>query len=315
MPLYLTEENVDSLITIKDAVESVETGFKALSDGQASNIPRHRLRLPNGALNIMSAEIPALGVMGLKTYGVGMGRPKFHVQLSSAESGELLAIIEAARLGQLRTGAASGVASKYMARADATTVGMIGAGNQAETQLEAVCHALEISSVKVFSRTADRRNAFASKMSSSLGIEISPVENAESCMADSDILLVITNTSEPVLDGQWIESGTHINAAGANSINRRELDDEAVRRSSIIVVDEIDQARIECGDIDHAVNSGFVRWENVRSLADVISGVTPGRNSDDDITLFESQGIALEDIALAARVYELALEQNVGAKF
>jgi ornithine cyclodeaminase/alanine dehydrogenase-like protein (mu-crystallin family) len=262
--------------------------------------------------NIMSAAIPAMGVMGLKAYGVVKGRPTFHIQLSSTETGELLAIIEASRLGQLRTGAASGVATKYMARDVPSIIGVIGSGNQAQTQLEAVCRVHQVSGVKVFSRTADRRESFAEEMSARVGIQVSPAETAESCVSESDILLVITGAPEPVLNGEWIPSGTHINAAGANSPNRRELDVGAVHRSNVIVVDDIDQARIECGDIIHAVDGGFVRWEQVRALSDVIGGTTPGRNSDDDITLFESQGVALEDIALAARVYQLAIEQSKG---
>ena len=315
MPLYLTEDDVNNLVTMQDAVESVETGFAAISRGEASNLPRQRLRLPNGMYNIMSAAVPALGVMGLKAYGGGKGRPKFHIQLSSTETGELLAIIEAGRLGQLRTGAASGVATKYMARDNASTVGVIGTGNQAETQLEAVCHVHEFTSINVFSRTVERRESFATSMSAKLGVPVSPVESAEKCVADSDVLLVITSASEPVLDGHWINPGTHINAAGANSSNRRELDDEAVRRASVVIVDDIDQARIECGDIIHAVDNGFVRWEQVRSLADVVGGTAPGRKSEEDITLFESLGVALEDIALGARVYELAMEQGAGVPF
>jgi len=315
LPLYLTEDDVNNLVTMQDAVESVETGFAAISRGEASNLPRQRLRLPNGMYNIMSAAVPALGVMGLKAYGGGKGRPKFHIQLSSTETGELLAIIEAGRLGQLRTGAASGVATKYMARDNASTVGVIGTGNQAETQLEAVCHVHEFTSINVFSRTVERRESFATSMSAKLGVPVSPVESAEKCVADSDVLLVITSASEPVLDGHWINPGTHINAAGANSSNRRELDDEAVRRASVVIVDDIDQARIECGDIIHAVDNGFVRWEQVRSLADVVGGTAPGRKSEEDITLFESLGVALEDIALGARVYELAMEQGAGVPF
>ena len=315
MPLYLTEENVDTLITMQDAIESVEDGFMALSRGEASNLPRQRLRLPNGVFNIMSAAVPALGVMGLKAYGGGGGRPKFHIQLSSTDSGDLLAIIEASRLGQLRTGAASGVATKYMARANASAVGVIGTGNQATTQLVAACQVRDISSVIVFSRASERRESFASKMSSKLGIQVTPVDSAKSCVGDSDILLVITSASEPVFDGHWVEHGTHINAAGANSSGRRELDDEAVRRASVVVVDDIEQARIECGDIIHAADRGSIIWEQVRALSDVVGGRIPGRNSEDDITIFESQGVALEDIALGARVYKLALEQGVGVNF
>tara|TARA_B100001971_G_scaffold69646_1_gene64178 strand:- start:1200 stop:2150 length:951 start_codon:yes stop_codon:yes gene_type:complete len=315
VPIYLTGNDVTSLLTMDDAVSAVEAGFRALADGQASNVPRTRLRLPNGAFNMMSAAAPGLGVMGLKAYGVGGGRRGgFHVQLSSTETGELLAIMEASALGQIRTGAASGVATKYMAREDATTVGVIGAGYQSRGQLEAVCAVRDIVRVKVFSPTESRRETYASEMSERLGVEVVAVEDAETCVRDSDIVPVITDASEPVIRGEWLDSGSHVNAAGANSSTRRELDNEAVRRADVIATDDIAQAKTECGDLLTAIDAGVIRWENVRGLAEVIAGVTPGRNSDDDVTLFESQGIALEDIAVAKHVYELARNQGVGVE-
>ena len=315
MPIYLTGNDVTSLLTMDDAVSAVEAGFRALADGQASNVPRTRLRLPNGAFNMMSAAAPGLGVMGLKAYGVGGGRRGgFHVQLSSTETGELLAIMEASALGQIRTGAASGVATKYMAREDATTVGVIGAGYQSRGQLEAVCAVRDIVRVKVFSPTESRRETYASEMSERLGVEVVAVEDAETCVRDSDIVPVITDASEPVIRGEWLDSGSHVNAAGANSSTRRELDNEAVRRADVIATDDIAQAKTECGDLLTAIDAGVIRWENVRGLAEVIAGVTPGRNADDDVTLFESQGIALEDIAVAKHVYELARNQGVGVE-
>lgn len=314
MPLYLTEDDVLGLITIDDAIEAVQAGFAAWARGEASNLPRQRVRLPNGEFNMMSAAAPGLGVMGLKAYGGG-SRSGFHVQLSSTDTGELLAIIEASRLGQLRTGAASGLATRHMARADASTVGVLGAGYQARTQLEAVARVRRITSAKVFSPTQRRRQSYASEMSTCLGFEVTPVETAESCVRGSDIVIVVTNASTPVLNGSWLESGTHVNAAGANSHRRRELDDDAVKKASIVVVDDLDQARIECGDIIHAADLGVMRWEQVRSLAEVVGGVTPGRSSDEEITLFESQGVALEDVALAATAHQMALERGVGETF
>ena len=315
MPLYLTEADVTGLLTMGDAITAVAAGFKALADGQASNVPRTRLQLPNGAFNMMSAAAPGLGVMGLKAYGVGGGRRGgFHVQLSSIETGELLAIMEASALGQIRTGAASGVATRHMARDDASTVGVIGAGYQSRSQLEAVCRVRDIARIKVFSPTKTRRDAYALEMGERLGVEAAAVGDAETCVRDSDIVLVITSASEPVIQGEWIAPGTHVNAAGANSRTRRELDVEAVRRANVIVVDDIAQAETECGDLLSAVEAGAVRWEHVRGLAEVVGGVTPGRKSPSDVTLFESQGIALEDIAVAKHVYEQAKLQGVGVE-
>ena len=308
MALYLTEQDVVGLLSMEDALQAVEDGFAALALGEASNVPRSRLPLPRGAFTVMSAAAPGLGVMGLKTYAASA----FHVQLSSTATGELLAIIEAYALGQLRTGAASGVATRHMARENASTVGIIGAGRQAEAQLRAVCLVRDIRRVKVFSPTAERREAFASRMAARLGIEVSAVGSAETCVRDSDIVVTITSSTEPVVQGRWIEPGTHINAAGANHWLRRELDQEAVRKASVIVVDDLVQAKGECGDLMYPVESGILRWEQVRSLAEVVAGVAPGRRREQDVTLFESQGIALEDIAVGARVYHLAREKGVG---
>ena len=313
LALFLTEGDVNELLTMNVALEAVEQAFRAQSEGEATNSPRTRLRLPNGVFNLMSAAAPGMGVMGLKAYGVARGSPtRFHVQLSSTDTGELLALIEGSALGQLLTGAASGVATRYMARRDSSTVGIIGAGYQARTQLEAVCLVRDIKTAKVFSRTPERRETFASEMSSKLDLPVTAVDSAQACVESSDVVITITSSSNPVLMGEWLEPGTHINAAGANHWMRRELDDEAVRRADIVVTDDIDQARIECGDLIYPVERGVIRWEQVGNLSDVIAGRAPGRTGETDITLFESQGLALEDIAAGLRVYELARERGIG---
>jgi alanine dehydrogenase len=315
MGLHLTEKDIGSILTMDMALEAVEEGFRMLAEGRATNSPRSRMPLPDGVFNFMTAASAGLGVMGLKAYAVTRGNPaKFYVQLSSTETGELLAFIEASGMGQVRTGAASGVATKYMTRQDASSVGIIGAGYQARTQLEAACRVREVRAARVFSRTPGRRERFASEMSGRLGIEVKAAESAEECVRDADIVITITSASQPVLMGEWLKPGTHVNAAGANSWLRRELDDEAIRRASIVVVDDVEQAKIECGDLLYPIERGIVRWEQVRSLSEVIAGRAPGRTSDGDITLFESQGIALEDIAVAVRVYHAARERSLGRK-
>ena len=192
-----------------------------MSEGGATNPPRSRIRLPDsGLFNFMCAAAPGAGVMGLKAYGVTRGNPvRFYAQLFSTDTGELLALLEAGDLGQVRTGAASGVATKYMAREDSATVGVIGSGYQARTQLEAVCAVRPVTNAKVFSRTAERRERFATRMGERMGIDITPVESGEECVADADVVITMTSTNRPVLNGEWLNEGTHINAAGANHLD------------------------------------------------------------------------------------------------
>ena len=313
MALFLTEKDVNDLLNMDVALGAVEEGFRLLAEGKATNIPRARLRFTHGTFNFMSAAAPTLGVVGQKTYAVASGNPvRFYVQISSADTGELLALFEASAMGQIRTGAATGVATKHMARRDASTVGLIGAGYQARTQLEAVCRVRDVRSVRVFSPTPERRERFAAEMSAKLGVEISTASSAEACVRDADIAITITSSSRPVMSGEWLSPGTHVNAAGANHRMRRELDDEAVRRSNTIVADDVEQAKIECGDLIHPIERGLLQWEQVRNLSAVVAGREPGRTSDGDVTLFESQGLALEDIVTGIKVYQLAREGGIG---
>jgi alanine dehydrogenase len=313
LALFLTEKDVSSLLTMDMALDVVEEAFRLQAEGKATNNPRSRMRLPGGAFHFMAAAAPGLGVMGLKAYAISQNaQPRFYVHLSSADTGELLAIIEASRLGQVRTGAASGVATRHMARKDASTVGIIGCGYQAHTQLEAVCRVREIRAARVFSRTPEHRERFASEMSVRLGIAVTAVDSAEVCVRGSEIVITVTSSSTPVLSGEWLSPGAHVNAVGANHWLRRELDDEAVRRANVVVADDIEQAKIECGDLIYPIERGILRWEQVHSLSDVVAGRAMGRANEGDITLFESQGLALEDIAVGIRVYRLARERGIG---
>lgn len=314
MPLHLTEQDVTQLFTMPDALAAVEAVFKAQAAGDATNEPRRRVRAAGATLQVMSgaANLDGTGYLGLKAYSVAAGKARFFVQLFDAATGELLAFIEADKLGQMRTGAASGVATKYLAREDAETVGIYGAGWQAESQLAAVCAVREIKAVKVYSRTPDKRERFAEKMRAALQLDaIMPVARAEEA-ADADILITITSAREPVLEGAWIQAGTHVNAAGGNSILRRELDDLAVSQADFIAVDSLDQARIEAGELVTAVEKGALVWERVRELRAVVGGEVKGRTDARRITLFKSLGLAIEDVAAAAVIYRRAKEQGVG---
>jgi alanine dehydrogenase len=321
MPLFLTEQDVTNLLTMEDALAAVEGVFKAQAAGEATNEPRRRLRAGGAVLQVMSGAVAGFkdssggeykGMLGLKSYLVSRNKARFYVNLYDAESGELLAFIEADKLGQMRTGAASGVATKYLARADAKTVGVYGTGWQAQSQVEAVCAARKIESVRVYGRSPENRERFCQEMGARLtGVKVAPVERPEGA-ADADVVVTITSSREPVLQGAWLKPGAHINAAGGNSILRRELDDEAVRRSSFIAVDSIDQAKIEAGELVTAVEKGTLTWERVRELRYVVGGEMRGRTSDGQITLFKSLGVAVEDVATAAVLYRKAKEQNVG---
>lgn len=314
MPIYLTEKDVESLLTMDVALDAVENVFREHGEGRATNKPRYRVPFGNGSLQVMSAAAPGLGVVGVKAYIAARGGARFHVHLYSAETGEFLAMMEANALGQTRTGAATGVASSYMARDDAATIGMIGCGYQARAQLEAVCAVREIRDVKAYSPTSDRRETFSTEMSAKLGVNVTPVDSAEEATSQADVVVAITSASRPVLDGKWLRPGTHVNAVGGNHWMRRELDEVAIRRADLLVVDDLEQAKAECGDLISPVERGIIRWEQVAELSDLVTGRVPGRESAEQITLFESQGIALEDIATGLRIYELAKEQGIGSE-
>ena len=312
MALFLSEGDVAQLLPMKECVDVLDQAFAHAGAGQVENKPRSRIRMPNGFLHFMAAADAGHQVFGYKAYPSFAGGAKFLVMLYDYESGQLLACIEAGRLGQIRTGAASGLATRYMARADAATVGVIGTGSQARSQLEAVCTVRNIQQARVYSRRQEHREEFAKQMSERLNLEVAPVDSAEQCVTGADIAITITSAREPVLMGDWLAPGAHVNAAGGNHWMRREIDEAAVVRAEVIVVDDLEQARVECGDLMWVEARGTFRWSMANELADVVAGRVPGRPSEQSITLFESMGVALEDIAAAQLVYRKAKEQGIG---
>jgi len=234
--------------------------------------------------------------------------------LYSLEDGGLEAIVEARDLGQIRTGAASGVATKFMAREDASTIGIIGSGWEARSQIAAMNEVRHISHVKTYSRTAEKRNAFASEMREVHGLDVDAVDTAEECVRDVDILITITSSDEPVLEGSWIAQGTHVNGIGATGTNRRELDIEAVDRADLVVVENMDQARADCGELIYAEKNGTFDWSKAIELSSVVTNEASGRPSNDSITLFDALGVGTEDLAAAAIVLKKAKEQGIGTK-
>ena len=312
MTILLTEQHVTELLDMPGAMEAVEEVLRHQAEGAATNRPRQRVAMPGSLLHVMAAGDRLLGVCGIKTYVSARKGTRFLVLLYDSDSGDLLTIIEADRLGQMRTGAASGVATKYMAREDADTVGIFGTGWQAESQLMAVCHARDIKSVAAYGRDPRRRESFCRKMTAALRVDVTAAESPEETARDKSIIVTATTAREPMLKGEWVNPGTHVNAAGSNFLSKAEVDVEAIRRASVIAVDSIDQARIESGDLLPAIERGVTSWESVIELGRIVAGQVPGRTSSQDITLFDSHGIAIWDIAVAIRVYRRARETGIG---
>ena len=314
MALFLNEQEVVQLLPIDECIDALDRAFAHAGAGQVDNKPRSRIRMPGGFFHFMAAADGGQGVFGYKAYPsfAGPGGSKMMVMLYDYQSGKLLTCMEAGRLGQIRTGAASGLATRYMAREDASTVAVIGSGFQARTQLEAVCAVRTVTEARVFSRRQERREDFATRSSERLGVDVRPVESAQECVEGADIVVTITSAREPVALGEWLASGSHINAAGGNHWLRREIDEAAVLRSEVIVVDDLEQARIECGDLMWLEARGTFRWDMAQKLQDVVAGRAPGRLTQEGVTLFESMGVALEDIAAAELVYRKAKEQGIG---
>lgn len=314
MTLLLKEKDVTELLDMGMAIESVEEVLRDQAEGRATNRPRYRVAMPASQLHVMAAGDKRLGISGAKIYTVSRKGARFLVLLYDGESGDLLAMVEADRLGQMRTGAASGVATKYMSRESADTLGVYGSGWQAESQMMAICAVRQIKSARVYSRNAERREAFARRMSTLLRCEVVPVDSPEEATRGCSIIATATTAREPVLKGEWIEPGTHINAAGSNFLSKAEIDVDTIRRAQVVAVDSIEQSRLEAGDLMPAIERGVISWESVTELGRIIAGREPGRTSDDDITVFKSNGVALEDISTALRLYNLARERGIGQK-
>jgi ornithine cyclodeaminase/alanine dehydrogenase-like protein (mu-crystallin family) len=306
VPLFLSESDVDELIEPRAAVDAIDACFQRMAAGEVEIAPRRRLRLPEGALADMAAADSALGLAGGKLYAATANGATFVVCLFDSESSELVAVIEADRLGQLRTGAASGVAARHLAKADARMLGVIGCGYQAETQVACIRAAVPtIERVVAYCRTPEKLAAFCE----TVGAE--PGESHRDAAA-GDVVVTITSSRDPVLRGEWLAPGTLVAAAGANVVNRRELDNAVLERARFVCCDWLEQAKLESGDLVEPVHAGVLDWLEVHELHEVVSGEIAGRQSDDDIVLFKSNGLAAWDVALGAEAVRLARERGIG---
>jgi alanine dehydrogenase len=313
MTLHISEAEVRALLTMRMAVDAVEEISRKQASSEVVVHPRRRFEFPgSNFFHYMAAADYSAGYIAMKQYTYVRGKLRFLVPLYEMAGGELVALIEADYMGQLRTGAASGVATKHLARRDARVAAIIGTGGQAKTQLEAVATVRRLESVNVFGRDPQKREAFCKEMSTRVGIPVRAAASASEAVRGAQIVCTATTASQPVVNGADLSSGVHINAIGANHAHKRELDDEAVASADVIVVDSIEQSRQEAGDLIIAFHGDESCWTGVKRLSDVVAGKTGGRTSDTEVTLFKSNGIASWDLAVAMKVYKAAREKGLG---
>lgn len=312
MALFLSENDVKNLLTVEMALEAVESAHRDLANGLAIDTPRARSRLPQTVLHILQGALPAQGVIGYKAYTSNKSGNRFLVHLFDAATGRLKAVIEADYLGMIRTGAASGVAARWLARPDASVAGVFGAGWQAEGHVRAICAALPLERVKVFSRKADKLQDFCRRLSETTGVAVESADSAEETVRGSDVIGTVTTAALPLFDAAWLEPGVHINAAGSNSLIRQELSEATIRRCDLVTVDAVPTALAEAGDLLPLLEKGRLHSRQLVELGEVVVGRHAGRASAEQITLFESQGMAIQDLAVALRVLAAAEASGLG---
>ena len=306
MPIYLTEADVAELLTPADAVDAIDACFRRMAAGVVENRPRYRLRLNGGALAVMAAADLELGYAGAKVYaGFGEGA-RFAVLLFRADSPELVAVVEADKLGQLRTGAASGVAVRHLAASRAASLGVIGCGWQAESQVACIRAALPgLERVVAYCRTEERLRSFCAEHGAEAG-------ESHQDPAGCGVVVTATTSPDPVLRGEWLRAGALVCAVGANDGRRRELDNVVLERAAFVCCDSRDDAKLESADLIEPVESGVLDWLEVHELQEVVAGEVTGRQSDEDVVVFKSNGLAAWDVAVAAATVERARAAGAG---
>ncbi|MGL1833144.1 ornithine cyclodeaminase family protein [Rhodocyclaceae bacterium SMB388] len=314
MAIYLTEQDVAGLLDMPSTIDVVERVMAEHARGDAIDHPRQRVRLPGTITHMLQGGVPSVNLTGFKVYTTSGGKARFWVHLFDAHNGDPVAVLEADRLGMTRTGAAGGVAAKWLARPDVRVAGMFGAGWQAEGQLLALCAVRPVERIKVFARNSERVADFCRRMSAASGREVVAAASAEETVRGSDVVITVTTSPKPLFDAQWLAPGMHVTAAGSNSLARQELPEAAVQRADLICVDARETALREAGDLLPSLEKGRTHVGRWVELGEIVAGLRPGRTGSAQITLFESQGMAVQDIALAASVLERARERGVAGK-
>lgn len=312
MALFLRDEDVNHSVSMDEMLEAIESIQRQFGHGEATNLARRKIIASGGMLSVMGGGLFQEGVFGVKTYTVVQGKYSFQVSLYDANTGELLCYTQANRLGQLRTGATTGVAVKYLSNSDSATIGIIGTGYQAPTQLEAICKVRKVNQVRAYSRTSEHREAFARTMSSSLGIKVTPVSSGQEAVTGADIIVCIAATMEPVLEGDWLALGATVIGAGPTTWRASEVDDATISRADKIFVDSVEQAPVEVGDLASAVDRGPLQWGQVQELRHAVAGVVSGRDGHDQLIYAKLMGTGVADVAAAKLAYGRAKALGLG---
>lgn len=307
--LLLSEAEVRRLLPMADAIEAVREGLAAYGTTRVQNTPRTRVALGSTTLNVMSAAFADRGLLGVKAYTTSARGPEAYYLLF-AESGGLLCLMEADELGRVRTGATSGVATRLLARPDSRVALLVGAGFQADTQLLALAAFPNLETIQIWSRRRESAEGLRDRVVRQVSVQLVVVDDLPAAVGRSDIITTATSAPVPVVHGAWLQPGVHVNAVGSNRAEEAEIDGAAVARARIVAVDAEDQARLESGDLINAVREGAFDWEDAVGLADLLAGRARFERRPEDVTLFKSNGLALEDLAVARRVYQQALAEG-----
>ncbi|MSQ06906.1 MAG: ornithine cyclodeaminase family protein [Dehalococcoidia bacterium] len=315
MALFLRDEEVRQVVDMEQMLAAIETMQARFGQGEAYNLPRRKIIAKGGMLAVMGGGLFYDGVMGVKTYTVVKGVYSFQVSLYDAGTGRLLCYTQANRLGQLRTGATTALAVKHLAKGDAVTVAILGTGYQAPTQLEAVRQVRNLRQVRAFSRNAQRRQQFAETMTDALGVDVVAASSAQEAIAGSDVVICIAATmTEPVVQGDWLAPGCTVVAAGPTTWRAREVDDATLTRADKLVVDSIEQAPLEAGDLASAADRGLIQWSQLQELRQVVAGNVKGRDNPRQIIYAKMMGTGVADVAAAKLAYDRAKAAGVGVE-
>ena len=314
MALFLRDGEVAQCVSMEAMLDGIETMQRHYGAGQAYNLGRRKVIAESGMLSVMGGGLFYAGLLGVKTYTVVRGAYSFQVSLYDAATGKLLCYTQANRLGQLRTGATTGVAVKHLANPGPLTVGLIGTGGQALTQLQAIAQVREVAQVKAFSRNADRRQAFASAAAESTGLAVAAVASNEEAVRDCDLVIGIAATMEPVVRGEWLQDGATVIGAGPTTWRAQEVDEATLQRADKLFVDSLEQAPIEAGDLAAAVDKGLLNWSSLQELRYAVSGAVAGRDDAGQVVYAKLMGTGVADVAAAKLAYECATAQGLGVE-
>jgi ornithine cyclodeaminase/alanine dehydrogenase len=322
MVLVLSRKDVESVLTMRDTIDAVEAGFRELASGSVKMPVRTAIRVegPGGVFLTMPAYLGASQALGVKVVTVYPKNPGQHklptiiasLLLNNPETGAPVCLMDASFLTAMRTGAVTAVAAKYLARRDSKMVGLFGAGTQARTQLMAICAVRDVKRAKVYDVDTVRLEAFCREMAKATGIAVEPAKDSGATVKGSDVVITATTSKTPIFKGEWLEEGTFVSGIGSHSLDARELDEVTIKRSKL-VVDQRDAALAEAGDIVTPIKDGVITEKHIYAeLGEIVSGKKQGRTSKEEIILFKSCGLAVQDISTAKRVYELASKRNIG---